>query len=378
MNKLYFYCLALFVAPTFSAFGQTQPSQDENGYYLIESAEHLKWFRDQVNASEHEQVDTNGDGQINMDDDTVVRLNAKLTADIDLGGESWTPIGEYNNGEEPDEVRFGGYFDGQGHVIKGLNVQPIDGRQSYGLFGYVAWGVVKNLGIVGGTVTSKADDGQEYTGAISGMLSYGRIENCFSTATVSGTAEGSIGGLTGGMRKISSVSNSYNAGDDCSESTLRSGEEELPSIIDCYYLEGAGSGTLAKALSASDFVTTINEKLFTDPNNGEDFPWDGKANLTGDRLSVPTFDSSSVVEVPLDDDPTATEIIAKGESHIQAIDGRICITTSEPMKVRVVNIAGQTVRTVSLSDGYSEMTGLAEGVYIVVLEDGTCVKVLLR
>ena len=59
MNKLYFYCLALFVAPTFSAFGQTQPSQDENGYYLIESAEHLKWFRDQVNASEHEQVDTN-------------------------------------------------------------------------------------------------------------------------------------------------------------------------------------------------------------------------------------------------------------------------------------------------------------------------------
>ena len=214
---------------------------------------------------------------------------------IRLSGESWTPIGEYNNGEEPDEVRFGGYFDGQGHVIKGLNVQPIDGRQSYGLFGYVAWGVVKNLGIVGGTVTSKADDGQEYTGAISGMLSYGRIENCFSTATVSGTAEGSIGGLTGGMRKISSVSNSYNAGtvinpagmaggitgyigsdasvyncynmgkvtggaisgDDYSESTLRSGEEELPSIIDCYYLEGAGSGTLAKALSASDFVTTM-------------------------------------------------------------------------------------------------------------------------
>ena len=34
VNKLYFYCLALFVAPTFSAFGQTQPSQDENGYYL--------------------------------------------------------------------------------------------------------------------------------------------------------------------------------------------------------------------------------------------------------------------------------------------------------------------------------------------------------
>src|SRR5699024_10911484 len=108
-----------------------------------------------------------------------------------------------------------------------------------------------------------------------------------------------------------------------------------------------------KALLAADFVTTINEKLFTDPNNGEDFPWDGKANLAGDKLSVPTFDSSSVVEVSLGDDPTTTETIVTGENRIQAIDGRICITTSESMKVRVVNIAGQTVRSACLSDGYS-------------------------
>lgn len=75
MNKLYFYCLALFVAPTFSAFGQTQPSQDENGYYLIESAEHLKWFRDQVNASEHEQVDTNGEVKSTW---TTIRLSGLM------------------------------------------------------------------------------------------------------------------------------------------------------------------------------------------------------------------------------------------------------------------------------------------------------------
>lgn len=416
MNKFYCYCLALCVAPAFSAFGQTQPSQDEKGYYLIENAEQLKWFRDQVNAAKPEQIDTNGDGQVDMDDDSVVRLNAKLTADIDLGGETWTPIGEYNNGEEPDEIRFGGCFDGQGHVIKGLNVQPSAGRQSYGLFGYVAWGEVKNLGISGGTVSSKADEGQEYTGAISGMLSYGRIENCFSTATVAGTAEGSIGGLTGGMRKTSYVLNSYNAGtvteptgiaggitgyiggdgsvqncynigkvtggaisgDDYSESALRSEEEEPLPIIGCYYMEGSGFGSLAQTLSASDFVATINEKLFTDPGNGEDFPWDGKATLADGKLSVPTFDSSYAVEVSLGDAPTATETISTGENRIQAIDGRICITASEPMKVSVVNIVGQTVRTVSLSEGYSEITGLAEGVYVVVLADGTGVKVLLK
>ena len=67
-------------------------------------------------------------------------------------------------------------------------------------------------------------------------------------------------------------------------------------------------------------MTTINEKLFTDPNNGEDFPWDGKANLTGDRLSVPTFDSSSVVEVSLGDDPT-TRKPSDGRNAYRRIDG---------------------------------------------------------
>lgn len=65
----------------------------------------------------------------------------------------------------------------------------------------------------------------------------------------------------------------------------------------------------------------------------------------------------------------------EGKATYKAIVGRICITTSEPLE----SASGQycradPVRTVSLSDGYSEMTGLAEGVYIVVLEDGTCVK----
>lgn len=112
---------------------------------------------------------------------------------------------------------------------------------------------MKNLGIVGGTVTSKADDGQEYTGAISGMLSYGRIENCFSTATVSGTAEGSIGGLTGGMRKISSVSNSYNAGTVIDPAGMAGGITGYigsdASVYNCYNMGKVTGG----AISGDDY-----------------------------------------------------------------------------------------------------------------------------
>lgn len=433
INKLYMCGLALFSATTFSAFGQTQPSQDENGYYLIENAEHLKWFRDQVNATKPQQVDTNGDGQIDNRDDpdeTVreSRMNVKLMEDIDLSATgSWTPIGEYDNGLEGD-IHYAGVFDGQGHTIKGLNVTPSSGRQSYGLFGYVSYGTVKNLGVVESNI-----NGTDYVGAICGMLSYGTIDNCFSTATVIETGdEADVGGLTGGMRKTSRVVNSYHAGnvkatggiesedgaiwyptvggitsyiggeayvencynaglvsasfkeakvgaiagDDYKEymksARTESGEEKA-GIIDCYYLEGTGIGNVAQALSASDFVTTINQNLF----NAAGAIWVGDAKIEGGELLLPTFIDGMYAEIEVGGS-TAIESLESVESHVRAIDGRICITTSESMKVRVVNIAGQTVRSACLSDGYSEITGLSEGLYIVVLEDGTCVKVLLR
>ena len=83
MNKFYFYCFALFMVPTFSAFGQTQPSQDENGYYLIENAEHLKWFRDQVNASEHKQVDPLFHGERRQGDGHASCLPSFLSCDTE-------------------------------------------------------------------------------------------------------------------------------------------------------------------------------------------------------------------------------------------------------------------------------------------------------
>lgn len=46
------------------------------------------------------------------------------TSDIDLGNESWTPIGIHWTSSDPysDYLSFSGTYDGKGHSIKGLNV----------------------------------------------------------------------------------------------------------------------------------------------------------------------------------------------------------------------------------------------------------------
>ena len=72
-----------------------------------------------------------------------------VTADIDLAGASWEPIG--SSSERP----FVSSFDAQGHRISGLslNASPEGGLAEraypYGVFGYVAQGSIRNLQVEG-------------------------------------------------------------------------------------------------------------------------------------------------------------------------------------------------------------------------------------
>ena len=78
--------------------------------YVIETAEQLKGFRDAVN---------NGAcGTLNSTTNAInnpKHLYVELGADIDLGNESWKPIGEGAN-------TFRGTFDGKGHIISNLKI----------------------------------------------------------------------------------------------------------------------------------------------------------------------------------------------------------------------------------------------------------------
>ncbi len=112
-------------------------------------------------------------------------INITLTADIDLTGKDWTPIGtDYNNS-------YTGTFDGGGHTIKGLTVTTND--RYAGLFGDLGEaGTVKNVVMEGVQITN--NHGSGYAGGVVGN-SWGTIENCSVSGNVSGTMR--VGGVVG-------------------------------------------------------------------------------------------------------------------------------------------------------------------------------------
>ena len=113
-------------------------------------------------------------------------INITLTADIDLTGKNWTPIGtDYDNS-------YKGTFDGGGHTITGLTFTTND--EYVGLFGWLnRAGTVKNVVMEGVQITSN----QIYGGSIGGVVgsSWGTIENCSVSGNVSGTVY--VGGVVG-------------------------------------------------------------------------------------------------------------------------------------------------------------------------------------
>ena len=150
----------------------------------------------------------------------------KLTANIDLGGNEWTPIGVKWN-------CFEGTFDGNGHTVSNFTITKPD--ESYlGLFGKNK-GTIMNLGVekaeingyefVGG-VCGYNDGvkiqncynigtvkGYNYVGGVCGFncgTNYATIENCYNTGTVSGTEE--IGGVCGYNDYNGTIQNCYNTG----------------------------------------------------------------------------------------------------------------------------------------------------------------------
>ena len=112
-------------------------------------------------------------------------INCTLTADINLTGKDWTPIGtDYDNS-------YKGTFDGGGHTITGLTFTTND--QDAGLFGCLGKaGTVKNVVMDGIQITCNHRLG--FAGGVAGF-SDGTIENCSVSGSVSGTVY--VGGVVG-------------------------------------------------------------------------------------------------------------------------------------------------------------------------------------
>ena len=140
---------------------------ESDGSYTVTSADGLMNIAELVNGGKSD-------------------INITLTADIDLTGKDWTPIGtDYDNS-------YKGTFDGGGHTITGLTFTTND--EFAGLFGWLnRAGSVKNVVMEGVQITSN----QIYGGSIGGVVGYGwgTIENCSVSGSVSGTVY--VGGVVG-------------------------------------------------------------------------------------------------------------------------------------------------------------------------------------
>ena len=154
--------------------------------YEIRNAEDLKLLAEKVNGNE-----TANSGI------TYENTYFKLTADIDLKNEEWTPIGTML----VEELRpFQGTFDGGGHQITKLK---ITGGSYAGLFGYTEGAVIKSCNVTGEV------NGYNCTGGIVGYADANtKILNCSFQGNVKGKGEGR-GGIVGYMSGGGEVNRCY-------------------------------------------------------------------------------------------------------------------------------------------------------------------------
>jgi len=182
----------------------TQGSGTQAGPYLIETPQHLAWLARQVN---------NGVSTYNG-------VYFRLTNDLDLNSEEWTPIGNSTSN------RFKGIFDGDNHFIDNIHIlsytqNGTDINPYGGLFGVIDNATIMNIG----TNTNMVDNVScsctpIYAGGIA-AYAYGgtnHIINCYQTgnisylATFSSSHRGVRGGIVGFVSGETTLSNCRNYG----------------------------------------------------------------------------------------------------------------------------------------------------------------------
>lgn len=206
--------------------------QAEDGTYLISNAAGLNWFADQVN------VKNNG-----FNGKTV-----KLTADIDLANELWTPVGQTG------ATVFKGTFDGNNKTIKNLKIDEnqltlVSDADGIGLFGWLQ-GTVKDL-----TIDTATIEGARRIGAVAGVNEFGTITNCVvKNATITAIHKDDercgdkVGGVVGMLQPNTTVKVT-----DCKvmNSTIKAGRDAGQVIGMAYPATNTISGNTAVNVTVS-------------------------------------------------------------------------------------------------------------------------------
>lgn len=235
--------------------------------FLINNLEELVWFRDQVDSQA-----TDGSTQF-------AGKYFKLTADIDLAGINWNPIGSMSG----DHGSFKGVFDGGDFTISNLNVEQ-EG-QGIGLFARTAGdAVIKNLKL--NNVSVKSTNNSNYAGGLVGnAYASTKIENVHVSGDVLVSASGYIGGIAGHgyvvMDNVSVVGNEgslITSTSWCAGGILGYGGEGTTNITNAH-VEGITVTSAAGGLGA--IVGMAEDNNGTQPISG--------SNLSAKDVEIKTY-----------------------------------------------------------------------------------------
>lgn len=167
---------------------KTQPSGSgtKADPYLIGTGAELAWFADQVKNGK-------------------VTLCAQLTAEIDLNGHPWTPIGTASE-------NYQGNFDGGNSTVNGLCVSGVNYAGLFGVIGKS--GIVERLKVAGTvSMASASGNGVKAVGA-GGIAGYcmGTIFQCSSTVNISndGANFSAVAGGIAGKAAVNAIIDSCN------------------------------------------------------------------------------------------------------------------------------------------------------------------------
>ena len=221
--------------------------------YQISNAEELNIFRNIVNGTDGQTQNTGACG--------------KLTANIDLENEEWTPIGK--NDTSPYE----GIFKGEHYTIKGLKVTS---GEYAGLFGYIRGATIADVTLTGGSISTTG----KYAGGIVAYAQSGTITGCGNENPVTGGSATCVGGIVGAIRGSIKIDRSYNTGTiagtsdnnviSCVGGLIGKSFVDSPKVIDCYNTGTVRTGKYVGGLVGStegsdcEFYSCYNAGSVTD------------------------------------------------------------------------------------------------------------------
>jgi hypothetical protein len=209
----------------------------DDGYYEIASGQALAKFSEMVNEG-------------------MVQINGRLTADIDMEGIEFAPIGLFGD-VSPLKLNYYGTLDGCKHIISNLTISTDEWYEA-GLISRAYNATVKDLGVLNASIRSNNPLGR--IGVIAGFSRNSTFINCWSAGTLSlvcteeEVETPQIGGLFGNTNNTAVCTNCWST----YEGALGNGGG---TFTNCYGYEGnpnieedAASGALCYAMNNSSFI----------------------------------------------------------------------------------------------------------------------------